>query len=56
MSLKCARVQNLSLNPNKITGVCGKLMCCLRYETYEYSETSGSNGRGGSKDSGGAEG
>lgn len=56
VSLKCARVQNLSLNPNKITGVCGKLMCCLRYETYEYSETSGSNGRGGSKDSGGAEG
>ncbi|MDO9100137.1 MAG: regulatory iron-sulfur-containing complex subunit RicT [Caldisericota bacterium] len=36
VSLKCARVQNLSLNPSKITGVCGKLMCCLRYETYEY--------------------
>jgi cell fate regulator YaaT (PSP1 superfamily) len=38
VSLKCARVQNLSLNPNKITGVCGKLMCCLRYETYEYGD------------------
>jgi len=37
VSLKCARIQNLSLNPNKITGVCGKLMCCLRYETYEYT-------------------
>jgi len=41
VSLKCARVQNLSLNPNKITGVCGKLMCCLRYETYEYGDASG---------------
>ncbi|MHB8108385.1 MAG: regulatory iron-sulfur-containing complex subunit RicT, partial [Candidatus Cryosericum sp.] len=41
VSLKCARVQNLSLNPNKITGVCGKLMCCLRYETYEYADASG---------------
>jgi len=41
VSLKCARVQNLSLNPNKITGVCGKLMCCLRYETYEYADGSG---------------
>jgi cell fate regulator YaaT (PSP1 superfamily) len=41
VSLKCARVQNLSLNPNKITGVCGKLMCCLRYETYEYTDASG---------------
>jgi cell fate regulator YaaT (PSP1 superfamily) len=29
------------LNPNKITGVCGKLMCCLRYETYEYADVSG---------------
>ncbi|MCX6087119.1 MAG: regulatory iron-sulfur-containing complex subunit RicT [Caldiserica bacterium] len=41
VSLKCARVQNLSLNPSKITGVCGKLMCCLRYETYEYADASG---------------
>jgi len=40
VSLKCARVQNLSLNPSKITGVCGKLMCCLRYETYEYGDAS----------------
>lgn len=38
VSLKCARVQNLSLNPSKITGICGKLMCCLRYETYEYGD------------------
>ncbi|MCE5193053.1 MAG: regulatory iron-sulfur-containing complex subunit RicT [Candidatus Cryosericum sp.] len=41
VSLKCARVQNLSLNPSKITGVCGKLMCCLRYETYEYGDDTG---------------
>ncbi len=45
VSLKCARVQNLSLNPNKITGVCGKLMCCLRYETYEYGEETGTETR-----------
>jgi cell fate regulator YaaT (PSP1 superfamily) len=45
VSLKCARVQNLSLNPNKITGVCGKLMCCLRYETYEYGEETGAETR-----------
>lgn len=45
VSLKCARVQNLSLNPNKITGVCGKLMCCLRYETYEYGDDAGLEAR-----------
>ncbi len=45
VSLKCARVQNLSLNPNKITGVCGKLMCCLRYETYEYGEEAGTDAK-----------
>ena len=33
-----AKEQNLSLNPTKISGVCGRLMCCLKYEqdTYEY--------------------
>ena len=33
-----AKEQNLSLNSAKISGVCGRLMCCLRYEhdTYEY--------------------
>jgi len=33
-----AKEQNLSLNPTKISGVCGRLMCCLKNEeeTYEY--------------------
>ena len=36
--IKMAREQNLSLNPTKISGVCGRLMCCLKHEqdTYEY--------------------
>ena len=38
VSLKMAKEQNLSLNPTKISGVCGRLMCCLKneQETYEY--------------------
>ncbi|MCR5746401.1 MAG: stage 0 sporulation family protein [Lachnospiraceae bacterium] len=38
VSIKMAKEQNLSLNPAKISGVCGRLMCCLRNEeeTYEY--------------------
>ena len=37
VSVKMAKAQNLSLNPTKISGVCGRLMCCLGYEhdTYE---------------------
>ena len=37
-SIKMAKEQNLSLNPTKISGVCGRLMCCLKNEedTYEY--------------------
>lgn len=37
VSVKMAKTQNLSLNPAKISGVCGRLMCCLAYEheTYE---------------------
>lgn len=37
VSIKMAKEQNLSLNSSKISGACGKLMCCLRYEheTYE---------------------
>ena len=31
-----AKEQNLSLNPNKISGVCGRLMCCLKYEQDQY--------------------
>lgn len=32
VSIKMAKEQNLSLNPAKISGICGRLMCCLRYE------------------------
>lgn len=37
VSIKMAKTQNLSLNPAKISGTCGRLMCCLKYEqdTYE---------------------
>jgi cell fate regulator YaaT (PSP1 superfamily) len=31
-----AKEQNLSLNPTKISGVCGRLMCCLKYEYNDY--------------------
>ena len=38
VSIKMAKEQNLSLNPSKISGTCGRLMCCLKNEeeTYEY--------------------
>lgn len=39
VSIKMAKEQNLSLNPTKISGVCGRLMCCLKYEQDHYEET-----------------
>lgn len=36
VSIRMAKDQNLSLNPTKISGVCGRLMCCLRYESDAY--------------------
>lgn len=36
VSIKMAKNQNLSLNPIKISGICGRLMCCLRYENEIY--------------------
>lgn len=36
VSIKMAKDQNLSLNPTKISGVCGRLMCCLNYEEEVY--------------------
>ena len=36
VSIKMAKVQNLSLNPIKISGICGRLMCCLQYENDTY--------------------
>ncbi|MBE6601704.1 MAG: stage 0 sporulation protein [Ruminococcaceae bacterium] len=38
VSIKMAKDQNLSLNSAKISGVCGRLMCCLRYESEVYAE------------------
>lgn len=38
VSIKMAKYQGLSLNPTKISGLCGRLMCCLAYENEYYSE------------------
>ncbi len=38
VSTKMAKVQNMSLNPTKISGICGRLMCCLRYEQAAYED------------------
>lgn len=37
VSIKMAKVQNLSLNPSKISGICGRLMCCLKFENEVYT-------------------
>ncbi len=39
VSIKMAKIQGLSLNPQKINGVCGRLMCCLKYENDYYAQT-----------------
>ncbi len=38
VSIKMAKEQNLSLNPTKISGTCGRLMCCLKYEQEAYED------------------
>ena len=38
VSIKMAKTQNLSLNPTKISGACGRLMCCLKYEQAAYED------------------
>ena len=38
VSIKMAKTQNLSLNPTKISGTCGRLMCCLKYEQGAYED------------------
>src|SRR5580765_3051226 len=40
VTLKMAREQQLSLNPTKISGACGRLMCCLAYELAQYRDSS----------------
>lgn len=39
VSIKMAKEQGLSLNPTKISGLCGRLMCCLKYEQSHYEQT-----------------
>lgn len=39
VSIKMAKEQGLSLNPTKISGLCGRLMCCLKYEQNHYEQT-----------------
>ena len=38
VSIKMAKTQNLSLNPTKISGTCGRLLCCLKYEQEAYED------------------
>jgi cell fate regulator YaaT (PSP1 superfamily) len=38
VSIKMAREQSLALNPMKISGICGRLLCCLAYENKEYAD------------------
>ena len=38
VSIKMSKTQNLSLNPTKISGTCGRLMCCLKYEQNAYED------------------
>ena len=38
VSIKMAKTQSLSLNPTKISGTCGRLMCCLKYEQDAYED------------------
>lgn len=40
VSIRMAKDQNLSLNPTKISGICGRLMCCLKYENHMYCKNS----------------
>lgn len=45
VSIRMAKDQNLSLNPTKISGICGRLMCCLKYENHMYCKNCGSGSR-----------
>ena len=43
VSIRMAKHQNLSLNPGKISGICGRLMCCLKFESDDYKPGKQSN-------------
>lgn len=49
VSMKMAKVQDLALNPVKLSGICGRLMCCLAYESETYREEKKKLPREGSK-------
>ena len=49
VSIKMAKNQGLSLNPSKISGLCGRLMCCLAYENDYYAEAYKKMPKGGSE-------
>lgn len=49
VSIRMAKEQNLSLNPQKISGCCGRLMCCLRYEYEAYKEFNARAPKNGAK-------
>ncbi len=55
ITIKMAKDQNLALNPSKISGCCGRLLCCLKYEHHNYTEAQkvfpriGSAGRWGDR-------
>ncbi|MEG1517228.1 MAG: regulatory iron-sulfur-containing complex subunit RicT [Raoultibacter sp.] len=49
VSIRMAKEQDLSLNPQKISGVCGRLMCCLRYEFDAYKDFKGRAPKVGAK-------
>ena len=49
VSIKMAKCQNLSLNPTKISGTCGRLMCCLAFENDTYTELGKNCAKVGSK-------
>ena len=56
VSIKMAKSQGLSMNPTKISGMCGRLMCCLKYETVDAAGNAakgGCNGGGCSTEGGG---
>ena len=38
ISINMAKTQNIALNPSKINGICGRLLCCLKYENECYKE------------------
>lgn len=52
VSIRMAKEQNLSLNPAKISGICGRLMCCLKFESELYEPKGAKGSKNGEKDRG----